>query len=193
MYKHLLSLMALFSLSLFSIAYAGLNDGKSAYEKGDYTTAYKEFKTLAEQGNAEAQYQLAQMYHDGEGVPKDYFEAAKWYRQAAEQGDAAAQVELAELYKGVPGIMQNYAEVVNWYRKAAEQGDAYGQIGLGARYAFGEGVPQDFVQAYMWFNLAAAKGSKPAQTLRDEMAEKMTPPQIAEAQRLSREWKPNRK
>jgi uncharacterized protein len=61
-------------------------------------------------------------------------------------------------------------------------------------YSRGEGVPQDFVQAHMWFNLAAAQGppvlSTMAQKHRDEIAEKMTPAQIAEAQRLAREWKP---
>jgi len=154
----------------------------------DDVEAAKWLRMAADSGISFAQFQLAEMYHDGAGVPKDYVEAAKWYRKAAEQGDATAQVELAELYKGVPGVPQNYAEVVKWYRKAAEQGNTYGQIGLGARYAYGEGVLQDFVQAYMWYNLAAVN-SPPARTLRDELAELMTPAQIAEAQRLAREWK----
>jgi uncharacterized protein len=190
MYRHLVLVVTLFSLSVFSLAFAGFEDGKAAYERDDYATALKEFKTVAERGDADAQFLVGVMYANGEGVPQDYAEAVKWYRRAAELGYADAQRELAELYKGVPCVPQDYAEVVKWYRKAAQQGDAFAQIGLGARYAYGEGVPQDFVQAHMWFDLAAAQDVKAAQTMKDQVAEKMTPAQIAEAQRLAREWKP---
>jgi uncharacterized protein len=139
---------------------------------------------------AEAQRRLGDMYHDGEGVPKDLTEALKWYRKAAEQGDAPAQVELAELYKGAPGVRQDFTEVVRWYRAAAEQGYRYAQLGLGARYEDGEGVSKDLVQAHMWYNLAAERGLALAAKARDMIAARMTPSEIAEAQRLAREWKP---
>ena len=57
-------------------------------------------------------------------------------------------------------------------------------------YLQGKGVPQDNVLAHMWFNLSAAQGSEDARTYRDNVAKLMTPDQIAEAQRLAREWKP---
>jgi TPR repeat protein len=57
-------------------------------------------------------------------------------------------------------------------------------------YAHGLGVPQDYVEAHMWLNLSAAQGDREAKKYRDWLAEKMTPSQIAEAQRLAREWKP---
>ena len=60
-------------------------------------------------------------------------------------------------------------------------------------YANGEGMPQDYVQAQMWFNLAAAQGAEQARRNRDWVAQRMTPGQIAEAQRLAREWKPKSK
>jgi TPR repeat protein len=60
-------------------------------------------------------------------------------------------------------------------------------------YAQGQGVPQDYVPAHMWFDLAAAQGEKDATELRDSLAKKMTPAQIAEAQKLAREWKPGDK
>jgi TPR repeat protein len=56
-------------------------------------------------------------------------------------------------------------------------------------YMNGQGVPQDLVQAHMWFNLAAAGGYADAQKSRDSVAAKMTPAQIAEAQRLASEWR----
>jgi len=56
----------------------------------------------------------------------------------------------------------------------------------------GRGLPQDWVQAHMWYNLAAAQGLEPANKLRDSLAKKMTPAQIAEAQKMAREWRPKK-
>jgi hypothetical protein len=61
---------------------------------------------------------------------------------------------------------------------------------MGEMYRDGHGVPQDFILAHMWLNLATAQGNPEAEKMRDELAERMTPSQIAEAQRLAREWKP---
>ena len=88
---------------------------------------------------------------------------------------------------------QDYAEAVRWYRKAGGQGEAVAQILLGSIYEDGQGVAQDYVQAHMWYNLAAAQGQKKARKWRDNLAEKMTPAQIAEAEKLAREWKPKGK
>ncbi len=85
---------------------------------------------------------------------------------------------------------QDYVQAVPWYRMAAEQGNAGAQGNLGAMYANGNGVPQNYVQAHMWFNLAGAQGEKQAVKNRDIVAKRMTPAQIAEAQKLAREWKP---
>jgi len=59
-------------------------------------------------------------------------------------------------------------------------------------YAIGEGVPKDYAQAYMWHNLSAAQGHEIGKTARDVLENVMTPSQIAEAQKLSREWKPKK-
>jgi TPR repeat protein len=75
-------------------------------------------------------------------------------------------------------------------RAAAEQGNARAQTNLGDMYANGRGVPQDYILAHMWFNLAAAQGDGDATKGRDMVEKKMTRAQIAEAQRLTREWKP---
>ncbi len=77
-------------------------------------------------------------------------------------------------------------------RKAAGKGHASSQYNLGVMYAKGQGVTQDFVQAHMWFNLAAAKGEETARKGLDLVAEEMTPAEIAEAQRLAREWRPKK-
>ena len=73
-------------------------------------------------------------------------------------------------------------------RNAADQGFAQAQYNLGGMYARGFGVPADDVLAYMWLNLAAAQGNEDAQENKDIVEQRMTREQIAEAQRLSREW-----
>ena len=92
---------------------------------------------------------------------------------------------------------QDYAAAVSWYRKAADQGNAKAQFNLGLMYGNGQGVPQNYVQGHMWFNLAAARfpaseteNRNKAVSARANVASKMTPAQVAEAQKLAREWKP---
>ena len=111
------------------------------------------------------------------------------YRLAVDQGDAKGQNGLGRMYAEGRCVPQDYAEALKWYRLAADQGEARAQFFLGAMYAEGKGVPQDQVLAHMWFNLSAAQGDGNAVTNRDITARLMTPDQLAEAQRLTREWK----
>lgn len=156
----------------------------------DNTLALEWMRKAAEQGNANAQHTLGWMYERGEGVPKDVTKAVEWYRKAADQGNADAQVYLGVMYERGDGVPKDAVKAVEWYRKAAEQGNAYGQSNLSVMYWFGRGVPQDRVRAYMWANLAAAQGDEDAIKNRELYERWMTPEQIAEAQRLAREWKP---
>ncbi len=116
----------------------------------------------------------------------DYATALLIFRQLADQGDANAQVMLGGMYAEGQGVAQDYAEALHWFRKAAEQGTAHAQNNLGVMYSKGWGVAQDYVQARLWFNLAAANGNDLGRKNRDSLAKKMTPAQIAEAQKLAR-------
>ena len=118
----------------------------------------------------------------------DYAAALREFRMLAEQGYAKAQNNLALLYANGEGVPQDHAEAVKWYRKAAEQGYSVAQYALGFMYGKGVGVPQDYIQAHMWFNLAGAEGDN--YPYRDIIAKSMTPAQIADAQKLAREWMP---
>ncbi|MGA2402736.1 MAG: tetratricopeptide repeat protein [Syntrophobacteraceae bacterium] len=169
---------------------AGWDEAKASYEKGDYLKAYEEFKVLAEQGNADAQWNLGVMFANGQGVQKDYVEAVKWTGKAAEQGVADAQYNLGVMYYNGTGVPQDYTEAVKWFRRAAEQGVAEAQYDLGVMYYNGTGMPEDFVQAHVCFNLAAAQGNEEAVAGRDSVARRMTASQIAEAQRIAEGWKP---
>lgn len=82
--------------------------GQSAYRSGDYAAALHEWKPLAEQGDADAQYNLGFMYDKGQGVPQDYAEAVRWYQASAEQGDAPAQNSLGFMYSNGQGVPQDY-------------------------------------------------------------------------------------
>jgi TPR repeat protein len=164
------------------------SDAVSAYERGDYATALPVFRMLAKRGDAHSQNNLGLLYDNGYGVPQDRREAAKWYRLAADQGVAQAQCNLGLLYDNGTGVLQDDREAVRWYRRAVAQGHAIAMQNLGAMHSSGEGVPQDYVRAHMWSNLAAAAGAGDnAVQNRDGLARRMTPAQIAEAQRLARE------
>jgi len=110
---------------------ADLQKGLAAAKSGDYATALREWKPLAKQGNASAQYNLGLMYYKGQGVLQDYKTAVKWYRLAAEQGNANAQSNLGLMYYKGQGVLQDYKTAVKWYRLAAEQGNANAQSNLG--------------------------------------------------------------
>ena len=130
---------------------------RDAYNSGDYATALKEWRKMAERGYPAAQCNIGVMYARGEGVAQDASEAARWYQKAAERGHARAQYN------------------------------------LGCMYYDGHGVAQDYVQAHMWLSLAASRVSRDQKKFadrRDEVAGKMSPAQIAEAQALARKWKP---
>ena len=139
-------------------------------------------------GHGEAQFNLGLKYDSGNGVPEDDAEAVRWYRLAAEQEYASAQRNVGIMYANGYGVAEDDAEAVRWYRLAAEQGYDRGQFNLGYMYERGEGVPEDAVIAYMWFNLSAAQGDEFAQNAKDAIVARMTREQVAEAQRLSREW-----
>jgi len=123
--------------------------------------------------------------------------ARQWYEKAAAQGDAEAQLALGVLYQNGWGVPQDDTQAAKWYEKAAAQGDARAQWSLGMLFGMGHGVPEDYVRAYMWITLAAAGNlpgdeQKLAVDNREAVARIMTPAQIAEAQKLAREWTPKK-
>ena len=97
---------------------------------------------------------------------------------------------LGIMYRKGQGVPQDAAAAVKWFRLAADRGDVEAQYNLGIMYSNGEGVPQDYVVAHKWFTLAAAQGNEGAREIRDLVVTKMTLAQIAEAQKLAREWRP---
>jgi TPR repeat protein len=166
------------------------------YAKGqgvakDYAETVKWYRKAAEQNCAEAQYGLGYCCYDGQGVPRDYVEAVKWFRKAAEQNCAEAQDALGYCCYNGQGVAKDELEAVKWYRKAAEQGYAKAQDALGLCCVKGRGVAKDYVEACKWLVLAAGQGDEGAKK-NAAMLQKMMPgEQIAEGQKLARNFKPH--
>ena len=159
---------ALFGASVFSFQSTAWADtleqqfqqGLTAYEQSDYQTAFKLWLPMAEQGDANVQFNLGVMYEDGLGVKQDDFEAVKWYRKAAEQGYADAQANLGSAYSAGRGVRQDYIEAVKWFKKAAENGSADGQFKLGLVYLIGQSIQKDRTLAKEWFGKACDNGEQ---------------------------------
>jgi len=157
--------------------------------------ALKWFRRAAALGSASAQFNLAQIYFKGIGVNQDLLEAATWYNRAAEQGHAQSQFTLAVLYKIGAGVPANNQKSAFWFERAASQGHAEAQSELGLIFATGRGRPRDAVVAYKWLTLAKTSApsadvrTKAAKTL-ENLAKTMSPAQIAQSERLAREWQP---
>ena len=152
------------------------------------TSLSEDLIRCAELGDAFAQSRLGGIYYNGWGVTTDPAEGVRWFRLAADQGVAEMQSLLGMMYDNGRSVQEDDAEAVRWFRLAAEQGDAFAQWSLGTMYSRGEGVPEDLVLAYMWFNLAAAQGYEIKQGNKDIVEQLMTREQVAEAQKMSREW-----
>ena len=113
------------------------------------------YRRDAENGDAEAQYELGLSYIYGVGVEENISEGVKWFQKAAEQGKTEAQFNLAIAYANGRGIQQNSVEAAKWFQKAADQEDAASQYFLGTMYSHGDGVRQDYEEAIKWYLKAA--------------------------------------
>ena len=143
--------------------------GFEAYKQGDYATALVEFRELAEQGNASAQFNLGLMHERGLGVSKDAAMAGEWYLRAAGQGKAEAQFRLGALFESGTDASQDFESAVKWYRRAAERGLEAAQFRLGSAFHMGQGVAKDDVQAEKWLRRAANQDVTDAQVMLGEI------------------------
>ena len=115
------------------------------------------FATYADQGIAEAQYNLAVLYERGDGVAKDEAKAIDLYRRAAEQKFPQAKFNLGVMHHLGVGTPQNHAEAARLYRLAAGHGIAHAHFNLGLLYFEGKGVPRDETEALRWCKSAASQ------------------------------------
>ena len=154
---------------------------------------FKETKARAEQGDPEAQYNLAVMHDMGIGAPKNYTESGKWYAKAAAQGVAEAQFQLGvRYYEHGKQAKENYGKAFSWFYKAAVQGMAEAQYNVGLMYQLGRGVATNRVEAYKWYIVSAAQGYTKSLAARENLASDLPPKDIAEGERRASAFEPKR-
>ena len=175
----------------------GIRHWKGDGVRQDYTLAKALLGRAAAQGDGDAEKFLGYMYFHGKGVPQDYPRAVNWFGRAAARGDANAQFEIGIMYYTGEGLAQNFRLAAKWVGLSARRGHASAQALFGSMYERGKGVTRDPVKAHKWYNLAASRLSASkrkrrelARRDRDRVASRLAPAQLAEAQRLAREWRP---
>jgi TPR repeat protein len=166
----------------------------------DYARAMEYYRKAADDGALSGLTNIGFLYENGIGVPKDYAEAMKWYRQAADKGYPFGILSIEDMYFTGKGVPQDIPQAFMWFRKSADMGYAVAQFKIGEMYAGGQGVPQDYILGYMWLELASRHSHDAdigaggignfAAVSRRFLGAKMTPEQIAAAQKLADDWKP---
>ena len=180
-----LALITLLTITLTqTLSAENFDSAVAANKRGDYKTAIKYLRPLAEGGLPDAQALLGAMYAHGRGVPPDPAEAIKWFRKGIAQDNHWAQHNLGYMYSQGHGVQQNYFKAAKWFRKAANQGNADSQSNLGAMYLMGVGVPQDFQLSYIWLSVAAVNGAKFALENRNIVIMNLTKDQLKKAETI---------
>jgi hypothetical protein len=132
-------------------------------EQREMHAAVGGWRAAADQGHAEAQYNLGVMFEQGRGVAQSDVEAARWFRKAADQGNAGAQYNMGGMFSQGRCVAQSDVEAARWFRKAADQGHAGAQYSLGIMLDQGRGMAQSNVEAARWYRKAADRGHADAQ------------------------------
>ena len=136
---------------------------RSVEDRGYAGKMVRMLEEAADQGHADAQYNIGVIYDNGHGVAQYDSATMKWFRMAADQELAEAQGNLGSMYESGQGVAQDYSAAMKWYRMAADQGDALAQYNLGCMYYQGQGVAQDYSAAMKWYRMAADQGDAKAQ------------------------------
>jgi uncharacterized protein YgiM (DUF1202 family) len=130
----------------------------TAYEAGDFVKAGQLWEPLANQGDAQAQYSIAVLYHKGQGRPADFGKALDWYRKAAEQNHVNSLFNLGVAYWEGRGVTRNVQDAVQWWRRAAELEYGAAQHNLATAYYLGQGAEKNVEEAIEWFRKASDNG-----------------------------------
>jgi TPR repeat protein len=143
----------------------------SASISPDQLVAFSRLKKAAENGNAEAQFELGRIYGNGDGVPQDYETAIDWLEKAASQRHAKAQESLGSIYANGVGVKQDFSAARNWYMKAARNGLGSAQYLVATMYRFGLFESEmDMDQAIDWYHRAANQNVAAAQLALGKLA-----------------------
>jgi len=132
--------------------------GVKFHQNGNYQSAYKVIKPLAQKGYVHAQALLGMMYDNGDGISRNQTKAISWYKKAAAQDSIEAQYNLGEMYRLGNGVRKNLPVAFQFHLDAANQGDADSQYVIGVMYYMGDGTKQSYAGAVKWFSQARYQG-----------------------------------
>lgn len=177
-----------------------------AVEK-DLKKGVEYISSAARSGNVSAIHMMGFLHYHGEGVEKDLNKAASFYQAAALGGDNAATKRLEDLANagepmaatlyglllkdGSGGVQADAKRAAQLVKTAADNNIPLAQYEISLAYGAGQGFEQDYLMAHMYANLAASQSYAGAEKRRDTWAQLMTSEQIAEAQKMAREWTKN--
>ncbi len=161
--------LALAAPSVVAHAADEFSRGLDAYLAGDYTTAMRIWRPLADQGDVVAAFNIGVLYAQGMGVGRDPREASRWYRRAAEAGYAPAQFNLGSAYMEGVGVAADKQQAVEWWRKAAANNHPQALFNLATLYYRGDGVQRDETKAVALYRKAADLGDQRARQVLDRM------------------------
>lgn len=182
------------SRRLLAIALVGCLAGCSTISEigSVFDSTVTRTKKDADRGDAEAQLALGKRYTNGDKVPRDSVMAVYWYRKAAEQANPEASYLLASAFEHGTGIPRDPAQAIAWYEYAAKTGMSDAHYPLAGLYRSNAAKQADYVLALMHYDLAAARAiglvRQRALVDRYDLARKMPPEQIAEADNLKTLW-----
>ena len=189
MRRFLVSVLAILSLTVSAAASAGsYQDGRAAYDVGDFEKAMAIWAPAAESGDADSQYGMGLLYSEGIVVPMDDLQALHWFGLASEQGHGKAQYKLGVMHANGWGVPMSEAEAMKWYTLAANNGVTAAQVSLGTMYQNGFSVAQDEVEALKWFSIAVKLGDEDARVHQEYLAERMPPEELAKADAATNDW-----
>ncbi|MGH8616541.1 MAG: tetratricopeptide repeat protein [Burkholderiales bacterium] len=170
------------------------SEGQAANDRGDYSSAMRIWRNLADKGDSYSQYAIGDMYLKGKGVKQDPSQAQYWLHRAASAGVVDAQVSLGAMYMRGLGIPVNEKEGLRWTLAAANCDNSGAQWNMALVYANGMGVVKDMVQSLKWTYLAAqagrAKTPHPSANAGIKQIERsLSQRDIDQAKRLAFEWR----
>ena len=163
------SLLAALAVGLPMVALAAptksVRDGIAAWQRSDYAEAVAIWRPLADQGDADAAFNLGQAYRLGRGVKVDLAQAQSWLEKAANAGHLDGQTTLGLLLFD----SGNRPAALRWLKQAAQRGEPRAMLVYGTALFNGDGVQRDTLLAYAYVSRAAAQGLEPAKSTLQEM------------------------
>lgn len=146
-----------------------MDEGRAAYEKGEYKTAIEKWQILIDEGRPEGLFFMAVMYAEGKGVERNHVRAHQLYLEAAQKEHVSAQYNLGNQFAMGEGVARDFAKAEYWWSKAAESGLVRAQLNLGNFYFFGVTGEKNPVLARKWLILAANQGNSDAKETLDKL------------------------